>query len=218
MGEKAGCLRVLLADDHALVRAGIRSLLEALPSVEVVAEAKDGREALSLVLEKKPNLALVDICMPGLNGLETAQRMMAECPETKIIMLSMYTNQQYVARALRIGVAGYLLKDAAREELELALRSVRAGQTYLSSSLSKKALEIYLLQSEAAETGLTSRQREILQLIAEGRNAKEIASILKVSPKTVEAHRAQIMERLGIRDIPGLVRYAILQGLTFLEG
>ncbi|MGV3771674.1 MAG: response regulator transcription factor [Verrucomicrobiales bacterium] len=217
MGKTSTVLKVALADDHALVRAGIRSLLEALEWVEVVGEANDGREALALIAEKQPNIALLDISMPGLNGLETAAQVTSEFPQTKIIILSMHASEQYVARALRAGVSGYLLKDAAREELDLALRTVRAGQVYLSSSLSKNVLKIYLKQTEAAEFELTSRQRQILQLLAESKNSKEIALVLDVSPKTIEAHRAQIMERLGIHDLPGLVRYAIQQGLSSLE-
>lgn len=209
---------VILADDHALVRSGIRSLVEKLPDMEVVGEASDGREALELIKTRKPKIAILDISMPGLNGLEAAARIATEFPQTKVLILSMHANKQYVARALRNGIAGYLLKDAAGGELELALRTILAGQTYLSSSLSRTALELFLRQSEqSAQIELTSRQREILQLLAEGRNSKEIAAILELSSKTVEAHRSQIMERLEIRDIAGLVRYAIQQGLSTLE-
>jgi DNA-binding NarL/FixJ family response regulator len=210
--------RVLLADDHALVRAGIRMLLEKLTWVEVVGEASDGREAMELTRSHKPDLILADISMAGLNGLELADRIAKEFPKTRVIILSMHSNEQYVTRALRGGAAGYLLKDAAQEELELALRTVRAGQTYLSAAISRQVIERHL-QGEEDNSGekLTSRQREILQLIAEGKNTKEIASVLGLSAKTVEAHRAQLMERLKIRDVPGLVRYAIREGLITAE-
>jgi DNA-binding NarL/FixJ family response regulator len=211
--------RVLLADDHALVRAGIRMLLEKLTWVKVVGEASDGREAMELTRSHKPDLILADISMAGLNGLEVADRITKEFPKTKVIILSMHSNEQYVTRALRGGAAGYLLKDAAREELELALRTVRAGQTYLSAAISRQVIEKHL-QREDDNSGekLTSRQREILQLIAEGKNTKEIASVLSLSAKTVEAHRAQLMERLKIRDVPGLVRYAIREGVITADG
>jgi DNA-binding NarL/FixJ family response regulator len=205
--------RVLLADDHALVRAGVRMLLEKLTWVEVVGEANDGREAMELTRSQRPDLILADISMAGLNGLEVADRIAKEFPKTKVIILSMHSNEQYVTRALRGGAAGYLLKDAAQEELELALRTVRAGQTYLSAAISRQVIERHLQGEDNSGEKLTSRQREILQLIAEGKNTKEIASVLGLSAKTVEAHRAQLMERLKIRDVPGLVRYAIREGV-----
>jgi len=209
--------RVLLADDHALVRAGIRSLVEKIPGVEVVGEASSGREALTLVKKARPNLVLMDIAMTELGGLEALPRIVRNFPSVKVIILSAHANEEYVIRALRSGAAGYMLKDAATAELELAITSVREGKTYLSPSISGTVIDNYL--ERLGETvspleQLTSRQREILQSIAEGRTTKEIAAALEISAKTVESHRLQLMERLNIHDIAGLVRYAIRNGLV----
>ncbi len=210
-------MRVLLADDHTLVRKGIRALLQALPGVEVVAETADGREALALIEQHRPDVALLDITMPGLNGLEVAARSAKLSPQTRIVILSMHAGEAYVAQALSAGVAGYLLKDAADDELAIALKAVARGDVYLSPRISRQIVERYT-RAAAAEpdplAGLTARQREILQLVAEGRSSKEIAGMLQVSVKTVESHRGQIMERLGIHDVTGLVRFAIRVGLV----
>lgn len=207
---------VLLADDHSLVRAGIRSLLERVGNVEVMAETGDGRQVLRLVKERQPDLVLLDIAMPGLNGLEVASRISKDYSDTAVIMLSMHANEEYVLQALRAGASGYLIKDAATAELEIAIRSVIAGKTYLSPSISKTLIDEYLDNSSRARSPLerlTPRQREILQMVAEGNTTRMIAETLNVSVKTVETHRAQLMDRLEIRDIPGLVRYAIRTGL-----
>jgi DNA-binding NarL/FixJ family response regulator len=212
--------RVLLADDHALVRAGIRSLLEKMPGVEVVAEASTGREALEMVKAKLPNLVLMDIAMAELGGLEALPRITKDFPDVKVVILSAHANEEYVIRALRSGAAGYMLKDAATAELELALRSVTEDKTYLSPSISRTVIASYLERVGGQLSPLeqlTPRQRETLQLIAEGKNTKEIASKLEISVKTVESHRLQLMERLNIHDIPGLVRYAIRCGLVSAE-
>ena len=212
--------RVLLADDHALVRAGLHSLLQTLPDVEVVAEAGDGREAMQLIETTHPDVVLMDITMPGLNGLEAAARITKDHPKVRLIMLSGHAGEEYVAQALRAGAAGYLLKDSAVAELELALKAVLRGQTYLSSAVSKQVVEGYLGHAEGKANpldGLTSRQREILQLIAEGNTTKDIAHLLNVSVKTVETHRMQLMERLDIHDVAGLVRLAIRAGLVSSE-
>lgn len=209
--------RVLLADDHTLVRAGIRSLLESIDGVEVVAESGDGREALELLAKHRPDVALLDISMPGLNGLEVAKRIERESPKTKVIILSMHADPSYVNQALRAGVSGYLLKGAAVSELPLALRAVMGGETYLTPKVSKQVVDSLLREGDDEPgplEGLTKRQCEILQLIAEGRSTKEIAGVLEVSVKTVETHRARLMERLDIRDVPGLVRFAIRAGLV----
>ena len=214
-------MRVLLADDHALVRAGIRALLAGLPDVERVVEAGDGQEALAVLRETKPDLALIDIAMPGLNGLELAARVAREAPATRLVILSMHGTPAHVAQALRAGVSGYLLKDAAADELPVLLRAVMRGETYLSPAISKQVVDGYLGRvtpdaaagTDGAEV-LTSRQREILQLVAEGKSTKEVAQLLDLSAKTVETHRGQIMERLGIHDLAGLVRYAIRTGLV----
>jgi NarL family two-component system response regulator LiaR len=213
-------MRILLADDHTLFRAGIRSILERIQDVTVVAEAGDGREALDLVEEHRPDIALLDITMPGLNGLEVAGRVKSASPGTKVIILSMHANEGYVAQALRAGVCGYILKDAASKDLELSLRAVLRGETWLSPSISKQVVELFLRGDKPGDdplASLTARQREILQLLAEGKSTKEIAYELEVSVKTVEAHRAQLMERLDIHDIPGLVRFAIRTGLVSPE-
>jgi DNA-binding NarL/FixJ family response regulator len=212
--------RVLLADDHALVRAGIRALLEKIPSVEVVGEAGTGREALELVRSKLPNLVLMDIAMAELGGLEALPRITKDFPSVKVIILSAHASEEYVIRALRDGASGYMLKDSATSELELAINSVIQGKVYLSPSISRTVIDDYLQRVGGAVSPLeqlTSRQREILQSIAEGKNAKEIAADLDVSIKTVESHRLQLMDRLNIHDVPGLVRYAIRNGLVSAE-
>jgi DNA-binding NarL/FixJ family response regulator len=210
-------LRVVLVEDHALVRAGIRSLLEKLADLEVVAEAGDGRAALSLIAQHQPDVVLMDIKMAGLNGLEATARIMRDFPGVRVVILSMYANEEYVIQALRAGASGYLLKDAGTAELEVAVRAAARGETYLSPAISRRMIQDYL-EIVGGEGGaleqLTPRQREVLQLVAEGNSVKEIAQILHVSVKTVETHRAQLMERLDIHDVAGLVRYAIRVGLV----
>ncbi len=214
-------MRVLLADDHVLVRAGIRALLEALPGIQIVGEVSDGRAALEALLKDRPDIAFLDIAMPGLNGIEVAERAARETPNTRVVMLSMHNTSSHVVRALRAGAAGYLLKDAAADELPVLLRAVTNGETYLSPAIAKHVVDGFLQRNTAEPDAadnpveiLTPRQREILQLVAEGRSTKEVASLLSLSIKTVEAHRSQIMERLDIHDLPGLVRFAIRTGLV----
>lgn len=211
-------LRVILADDHALVRAGIRSLLERLPGVEIVAEADNGEAALAAVAQHHPDVLFTDIAMPGLSGLDAAARVAAEHPGVKVIILSMYANEEYVLRALRAGAAGYVLKDAPTAQLELALSAVRRGEIYLCPPISRTVIEGYLSRvstggAQVPTDPLTARQQQVLKLIAEGRSTKEIAFELEISVKTVETHRAQIMKRLGIQDVAGLVRRAMRLGL-----
>jgi DNA-binding NarL/FixJ family response regulator len=210
-------IRILLADDHALVRAGIRTLLEKIPNVEVVGEASTGRQALEMVKTRLPNLVFMDIAMAELAGLEALPRITKDFPGVRVIILSAHANEEYVIRALRSGAAGYMLKDAATAELELAITSVSEDKTYLSPSISRPVIDSYLERVGGPLSPLeqlTPRQREILQLIAEGKNTKDIASDLDISVKTIESHRLQLMERLNIHDIPGLVRYAIRSGLV----
>ena len=210
-------IRVLLADDHVLVRAGIRSLLGTLPGVEVVAEARDGHETLGLVESLRPDIVLMDIAMPGLNGLEATERITRDHPGTKVIILSMHVSEEYGARALRAGAAGYLPKDADVRELELAIGGVARGGTYLSPAVSTHVVADYrrrLAETPDALARLSPRQREVLQLLAEGSSTKEIAFRLKLSVKTVETHRAQIMDRLDIRGLAGLVRFSVRTGLV----
>lgn len=210
-------IRVMLADDHALFRAGLRSLLLAIEGVEIVGEARDGHEALRMVAERKPDVLLLDVGLPELNGIEVAERLRDQ-PGTRVLILSMFANEEYVLRSLRAGAAGYLLKDSSVLELETALRSVADGGSYLSPAVSGHVLAAYLGRigqgGVPAEPTLTPRQREVLQLIAEGHGTKEIAARLSLSAKTVETHRAQLMERLGIHDVAGLVRYAIRAGIV----
>jgi len=220
-------IKVILVDDHSLVRAGIRSLIQNIAGVEVIAEANNGRDAIRLIDELVPDLVLLDIAMPELNGLEVISRISKENTDTKVIILSMHTNEEYVVQALKSGAAGYLLKDSAPNELEIAVNAVMRGETYLSPAISKHVVDNYLKRisdvSTEKEKGpdifrqLTSRQREILQLIAEGNSTKEIANKLNVSIKTVETHRMQLMERIGIHDVAGLVRYAIRMGIITVK-
>jgi len=210
-------IRIVLADDHALVRAGVRSLLASIPGVEVVAEAGDGHEALALVEKWRPRLVLMDIAMPGLNGLEATARLAKSHPETAVIMLSMHAAEEYALQALRAGAAGYLLKDADLSELELAIGAVARGQTYLSPAMSKHLVSDYrrrMAEQPDPLDRLTPRHREVLQLIAEGQTTKDIAARLKLSVKTVETHRVQLMDRLDIHDLAGLIRFAIRVGLV----
>ena len=206
-------MRVLLADDHRLVRAGLRALLDTMADVEVVAEAADGEEALRLVRELRPDAALLDIAMPKLSGIAVLHQIAAAQLPTRVLLLSMYDNDEYVAEAVRAGACGYLVKDAAVEELELALQALARGDVYLSPAISRKLAAAFSGGSRATP-GLTGRQTQILRLIALGQSSKEIARELDLSLKTVETHRTQIMDRLDIRDLAGLVRYAIRTGLV----
>jgi len=208
--------RTLLADDHTLVRAGLRKLLELIPEVEVVGEAADGLALLTLAAQLRPKLVLMDISMPGLNGLEATGRLVRADAEVRVIVLSMHQSEEYVRLALRHGAAGYLLKDAAPLELNLAVRAVLRGETYLSPSVSRGVVTDYVQRLRAEERPgdvLTPRQREVLQLVAEGHSTKEIARRLDLSIKTVDTHRTQLMKQLDIHEIAGLVRYAMRNGL-----
>ncbi|MBI3140503.1 MAG: response regulator transcription factor [Rhodocyclales bacterium] len=208
-------LRLLLADDHTLVRAGLRALLDGIPGACVVAEADTGEQAVAQALEQRPDIVLLDITMPGMNGLQAAERIMKALPATRAIILSMHASEEYVTQALKLGVSGYLLKDAATYELQAALEAVAAGQTYLSPRVTSRLVESRVRHPEAApEPVLTPRQVEVLRLLALGRSVKEIAYELELSAKTVETYRAQVMERLGMRDLASLVRYAIRTGLV----
>ena len=217
MGEAQETISVLLVEDHTLVRAGIRELLRNLDGIEVVAEASNGREALDLIEKHMPNVVLMDIAMRGMNGLEVAERVIKQYPRVHVVLLSQYTDEEYVRQSLQIGANGYIPKDAATSELEIAIRAAAQGETYLNPSISKHLIENYLRRPESA-TGplkqLTPRQREVLQLIAEGNTMNRIAKVLNISVKTVETHRAQLMERLDIHDVAGLVRYAVRIGLV----
>jgi len=219
-------IRVLLADDHSLFRAGIRMLLERMTDVEIIAEASNGREIFNLLKQIPTDVVIMDIAMPELNGLEATARVTREFPRVKVLILSMYATPDYVVQALRAGATGYLLKDAATAELELALRAIARGETHLTAAVSKTVVSDYLrritgrgertIEELSPAKALTPRQREVLQLIAEGRTTKEIAITLQLSENTIETHRRHLMERLGVHEVAGLVRYAIHLGLVTL--
>jgi DNA-binding NarL/FixJ family response regulator len=209
--------RILLADDHALVRAGIRALLENLPGVVVVGETGDGLEAIQHVRRDPPDAILLDITLPGLNGLDVAARIARLDVPTRVLMLSMHASAEYAARALAAGASGYLNKDSAFDELATALDEIFAGRRYLCRGLDAERVAQFARLAGAGESeldGLTPRQRQILQLIVEGLGTRQMAERLFVSVKTVETHRMQLMQRLGIFDVPGLVRFAIRNGLV----
>ena len=211
-------IRLILADDHPVVRAGVRNLLEGLPDVEVVAEAENGREAVRLSIELQPDVVFMDITMPELNGLDAAEMIKRDAPQVRVIMLSVNDSLEYVMRALRAGGAsGYLLKDAQPDEYKAAVQAVARGGVYLGPQVTREFLESLPAENDGGDgplERLTLRQREILQLVAEGKRNREIANILNVSVKTVETHRARVMEMLDIHDIAGLVRFAIRNGLV----
>jgi len=210
-------ITILLADDHQLVRAGIRSLLNHFADIEVVAEADNGLQVLDLLKTCKPAIILMDIAMPEMNGLEATTTVIRDYPDTKVILLSMYANEEYVRQALQSGASGYILKDAAPVELELAIKSVLNGATYLSPVISHQVVCDYVRNTGSSSHNLqgklTPRQLEVLKLIAEGCSTKDIAASLRISPKTVESHRAQLMDRLETYDVVGLVKLAIKNNL-----
>lgn len=211
-------IRVALADDHTLFRAGVVSLLREVDDIEVVGHTGDGQETLALVKEIEPDVLLLDISLPGLNGLDVARKLSGELPRVGIIILTMHMNEEYILHAGRAGVAGYVLKDSAVGQLVRAIRTVAQGRRFFAPGISRELIaggcERGGKKSQRGSSRLTPRQREILQLIAEGYRTKGIAGRLNISVKTVETHRSQIMERLNIHDIPGLVCYAIREGLV----
>jgi DNA-binding NarL/FixJ family response regulator len=209
-------IRVLLVDDHPAIRAGLRTLLQDAANVQIVAEAGDGRQALQAIAAHHPRVVLLDVTMPGASGLEVVERVRRDWPEVRVVILSVHAEEEMVIQALRAGAAGYLLKDAGAEELEKAIRRAAEGETYLAPNLAPHVVR-YLHRTEQQTdplAQLTPRQREVLRLIAEGHSNKVIAKKLHISPKTVETHRTQLMERLNIHDIAGLTRFAIRVGLV----
>ena len=208
-------LRVVLADDHVLVRAGIHSLLNQLEGIDVVGEASNGREALELVEMHRPGIVLMDIDMPELNGLEATARIVSRFPSVRVIILSVHGTEEHVLQALRAGAAGYLLKNISPAELDQAIRSVNEGNNHITDSVAKHVVARLVEGAKVCSPDrLTLRQREVLQLVAEGNTSKEIATKLGISAKTAESHRAEIMQTLGIHDTAGLVRYAIRLGIV----
>ena len=210
--------RVVIADDHQLVRAGIAALLADIPEVEVVGEASDGEQAVRLASELRPQVLFLDVAMPGMSGLDALALINDNEPEVRVVILSMHDSEEHVLRALKLGAAGFMLKDAAPEELAQAIRAVGQGHTWLSAAVSKTVIASYLERSGdgGGQALLTARQSQVLKLIAEGRSTKEVSFELQLSVKTIETYRAQIMDKLDIHDLPGLVRYAIRQGIILL--
>lgn len=212
-------IKVLLAEDHTIVRKGLRSLLEGEAGLEVVGEAEDGREALRKVQQLHPDVVVMDISMPGLNGLEATRQIKKGFPKLKILILTVHGNEEYVFQTLRAGASGYVVKKAAPAELVAAIQAVHRGESFISPSVSGKILQDYARRAEMNTRGsetyarLTSREREVLQLLAEGRSNREIADLLYLSIKTVQTHRAKIMEKLGMKSTGELTRYAMRKGL-----
>jgi two-component system response regulator NreC len=214
-------IKILLADDHKITRQGLRSLLEKEPDMEVIAEAEEGRAVVRLARELLPDVVIMDVTMPDLNGMEATRQILAELPNVRVITLSMHSDNLFVSEMLKSGASGYLLKDCAFEELTRAIHVVVDGKTYLSPAISEVVVDDYLHHLTRTESPdskvLTGREREVLQLIAEGNSTKQVALKLHVSVKTVETHRRQIMNKLKIHTIAELTKYAIRQGLTSLE-
>ena len=214
-------VRVLLADDHGIIRQGLHSLLEKEPEVEVVGEAEDGREALSLARELAPDIVVMDITMPNLNGVDATRQIIGEFPKVKVIALSIHSNRRFVSEMLKAGASGYVLKECLFDELACAIRAVAGGGSYLSPRITGVVVDDYVghlsAESDSPLSVLTEREHEVLQLLAEGRSTKQIALELHVSAKTIEANRRRIMEKLDVRSIAELTKYAIREGLTSLE-
>jgi DNA-binding NarL/FixJ family response regulator len=214
-------IKILLADDHKIVRDGLRTLVEKEPDMEVVGEAENGRKAVKLTRELSPDLVIMDVTMSDLNGIEAARQIHKETPDVKVIALSMHSDRRFVAGMLEAGASGYLLKDCAFEELTRAIKNVISNKIYLSPGITDVVVKDYLGKSTKAShsafSDLTNREREVLQLLAEGRSTKQIAESLHVSVKTIETHRRQIMEKLDIHSIAELTKYALREGLTSLE-
>lgn len=210
-------IHILLADDHAVVRDGLRLLLEAQADLSVVGVANHGREAVSLAWQVRPDVVVMDIAMPELNGLEATQQIRDALPQTRVIILSMHATSEHIFRALRAGARGYLLKDVAGAEVVAAVRAVWAGERYLSQKISETVIDDYMRQSPAAPDPLdrlSAREREVLQLVVEGLSSAEVAARLSLSPKTVDTYRSRLMQKLGVSDLPALIRFAIKHGVS----
>jgi two-component system response regulator NreC len=212
---------ILLADDHKITREGLRSLLEKQPDMEVIAEAEEGHKAVRLVREMHPDIAIMDVTMPDLNGIEATQKIVSECPNVKVIALSMHSDTLFVTEMLKSGASGYLLKDCAFEELTRAIHTVLDGNIYLSPAISDVVVDGYLhrlSEDDSVDSDVLShREREVLQMLAEGKSTKQVALKLHISIKTVETHRRQTMHKLDIYSVAELTKYAIRKGLTSLE-
>jgi two-component system response regulator NreC len=215
-------IRVLLIDDHQMVREGLCALLNGQADIQIVGQADDGRQGYAMVVETQPDVVIVDIHMPGMNGLDAARKITSEYSQIEVLILSMYSSEEHVYQALRAGVAGFVVKEAAWEELAAAIRAVHAGKTYLSPAICREDIQGYIRRAQAGEVSdshgrLTPREREVLQLIAEEHTTREIAQLLDISPKTIETHRSHLMAKLGIHTTAGLTRYAISRGIVDLD-
>jgi len=213
-------VRILLVDDHHMIREGLRSLVEKDTKYEIVGEADDGREAVDIAAKVRPDVVIMDVAMPNLNGVEATRRILRDAPDTKVIALSIHTDRQYVGRMLEAGASGYVLKDNAFEALSTAIETVLSGRTYLCPKVAAVVVDSYVrrpAEGEDAVTKLTPREKEVLQLIAEGHSTKEIAFNLNVSVKTIETHRRNIMEKVDIHSVAALTKFAVRLGLTSLE-
>ena len=215
-------IKVFLADDHTVIRDGLRLLLEAQADITVVGEAADGRETLRQVKRLRPDVVIMDITMPDLNGIEATQQIRGSCPATRVVILSMHANKEHISRALQAGADGFVVKESAGKEVVEAVISVHSGHPYLSRRISETLIEDYVYRRKAAQDkspleSLSPREREILQLVVEGKTSAEIGEILYLSPKTVETYRSRLMEKLSVKNLPDLVKFAIHQGLTPLE-
>ena len=211
-------IRVLLADDHTLIRAGLRMVMTSQPDLTVIGEANDGREAVAMAEKLKPDVVVMDIGMPSLNGIEACRQIHHALPQTQVVMLSMHSDEGYVLRALKAGARGYLLKDSAEADLANAIRAVVAGKSFFSPAVGKVLLEDYMrkLERTGAEDSfdlLSPREREVLQLVAEGKSSKEVANLLGLSVYTIETHRAKVMQKLNLHNIPELILYAVRKGV-----
>jgi len=214
--------RIVLADDHRLMREGLKTLISGESDLEVVGEAEDGRSAVSLALELLPDVVIMDVAMPHLNGIEATRQILKQAPSVRIIALSMHSDRRFVGEMLKVGASGYLLKDGAFDELVRAIRAVLAGQVYLNPRIASIVVEHHVRRPKAENASvwsvLTAREREVLQLLSEGKTSKLIAAQLHISAKTVESHRRQITDKLGLRSVAELTKYAIREGLTSVDG
>jgi DNA-binding NarL/FixJ family response regulator len=215
----AGMIRIVLADDHGVVRDGLRVLLQAQPGIEVVGDAANGREAVRLTQQLHPDVLVMDIAMPELNGIEATLHIHDASPSTQVLILSMHSSTEHIFRALQAGARGYLLKDSAGAEVVDAVRAVHAGRRYLSQKIASTVIDDYISERQRASPldSLSRRERQILQLVAEGKSSAEAAAILFLSPKTVDTYRSRMMQKLGIADVPSLVKFAIQHGVTQLD-
>lgn len=211
-------IKVFLADDHALVCEGLRLILERQKDIEVVGLAADGREAVRRIRELHPDVAILDIAMPEMNGVEVARHLAQECPRTKALILSMHSTSEHISRALAAGARGYVLKESAGAEVVAAVRAVSAGRRYVSAKVAETIFQDYAHMKREGSSSplekLSFREREVLQLVVEGKSSKQIAEVIHLSPKTVESYRSRLMGKLGVKDVAGLVKFAIANGLT----